>query len=72
MQNDKNKKNIKLITRQHVVIMTLAVCIGVGLYIYREVAAKGFLDTTAVISAILSLIIVGGVIFIMTWWANKP
>jgi amino acid permease len=74
MRDDKDKKdkNIKLLTRQHIVVISVAVCIGVGLYIYCAVTEKGSFDITILLSALFTLIIIGAIIFALVWWANRP
>ena len=72
MEDNKNKKDSKLITRQQVIFISLAASLGVGLYVYRAVREKGFFDITILLSTLLSLIIIGAVIFTLVWWANKP
>ena len=66
------KKPIRLFNWRQTVVLILAAIGGMGLNAYRTYQAEGALNTSWFVTAAITLLVFGAVIFFVVRHANKP
>jgi len=65
-------KPVKLFGKKQIILIGLALCAGLGLFIHRSYEQKGYISGIDITSMMLTAITAIGIFSAMAWWANKP